>query len=76
MQTIFKSTQSKNLIIVDMEVTLYIGINLDWEYMNRSVTLPIPNYVRKDLHRLKKILMGGKEYPPPYLRPNPIWTEN
>ena len=47
-----------------MEATVYIGIKMDWEYVNRTVILSIPNYVRKALHRFQHILMGGKEYSP------------
>ena len=47
-----------------MEATVYIGIKLDWDYVNRTVTFSMPNYVRKAMHRFKHILMCGKEYPP------------
>ena len=56
--------RGKYLITVNMEATVYIRINLDWEYVNRTVTLSISNYVNKALHRFEHILMGGKEYPP------------
>ena len=47
-----------------MEATVYIGINLEWEYVHRTVTLSMPNYIRKAFHRLQHILRGGKEYSP------------
>ena len=47
-----------------MEENVYIGINMDWDYMKITVTFSIPNYVRKDLHIFQHILMGGKEYSP------------
>ena len=47
-----------------MEVTVYIGIKLDWDYVNRTVTLPIPNYLSKALHTFQHIPMGGKKYSP------------
>ena len=53
--------REKYIITVDMEVTVYIGINLDWDYVNRTVTLSMPNYVCKALHRFQHILIGGKE---------------
>ena len=53
--------REKYLIAVDMEVIVYIGIKLDWDYVNRTVTLSMPNYVRKALHRFQHILIGGKE---------------
>ena len=47
-----------------MEETVYIGIMLEWEYMHRTVTLSMPSYVRKDLHRLQHIIREVKEYSP------------
>ena len=42
--------RAKYLITVDMEGTVYIGIKLDWENVNRTATFPMPNCVRKALH--------------------------
>ena len=67
---------AKYLITVDMEATVYIGIKLEWDYVHRTVTLSIPNYARKSLHRFQHILRGGQGLLPPYLLSNPIWTEN
>ena len=47
-----------------MEANVYIGINLNWDYVNRTVTLSMPKYVRKALHKFQQILMGDKEYSP------------
>ena len=47
-----------------MEAKVYIGINLDWDYVNKTVTFYMPEYVRKALHRIQHILMIGKEYSP------------
>ena len=35
-----------------------------WGYVYRTVTLSMPSYVHKALHRLQHILRGGKEYSP------------
>ena len=53
--------RSKYLITVDMDATVYIGIKLTWDYLHRTVTLSMPSYVQKALHRLQHILRGGKE---------------
>ena len=45
-----------------MEATVYIEINLEWDYVHITVTLSMPSYVCKALHRLKHNLRGGKEY--------------
>ena len=47
-----------------MAETVYIRIKLEWDYVHRTVTLSIPSYVRKALHRFQHILRGGKEYKP------------
>ena len=47
-----------------MEATVYIGIKLDWEYVRRTVTLPMSNCVRKALYRFQHIMRGYKEYSP------------
>ena len=35
-----------------------------WDYVQRTVTLYMPSYMHKELHRLQHILKGGKEYSP------------
>ena len=47
-----------------MEVTVYIGIKLDWDCVHRTITLPMPNYVLKDLNRFQHNIRGGKDYSP------------
>ena len=68
----FKALRAKYFITVDMEATVYIGIKLEWDYVHRTVTLSMPSYVRKSLHRFQHILRGGKYYSYPYICPNPI----
>ena len=45
-----------------MEDTVYIGIKLEWDYVHITITLSMPSYMWKDLHRLQQILRGDKEY--------------
>ena len=54
--------RAKYLLTVNMEATVYIGIKLTWDYVNRTVTFSMPSYVQKALHRFQHILRGGKEY--------------
>ena len=56
--------RAKYLIAVNMEATVYIGIKLEWDYVHRTVTFSMPNYVRKVLHIFQHILRGGKYYYP------------
>ena len=62
MPKFLNTLRAKYLITVDMVETVYIGINLEWYYVHRTVTLLMPSYVIKDLHRLQHIMRGGKEY--------------
>ena len=57
-----------------MKVKVYIGIKLDWDYVNRTVILSMPNYVCKALHIFQN-KFGRQGVLPPFLRPNPIWSE-
>ena len=52
--------RSKYLIKVDMADTVYIRIKLEWDYGHRTVTLLMPSYVLKALHRFQHILRGDK----------------
>ena len=47
-----------------MSAALYIGINLEWDYVHRTVKSLMPSYVLKALQRLQHILRGGKNYSP------------
>ena len=52
--------RAKYLITIDMEAKVYIVIKLDWDYLNRTVILSMPNYVRKALHIFQNILKSVK----------------
>ena len=58
---LLNSLRAKYLITVDMEATVYIGVKLDKDYVQRTVIFSIPNYVRKALNIFQHIIMGGKE---------------
>ena len=60
----FNELKAKYFITIDTGEKVYIEINLDWEYENRTVTFSMQNYVRKALHKFQHIMVGGKEYPP------------
>ena len=52
--------RAKYFITFDMEATVYIGIKLTWYYVHITVTLSMPSYVYKALHRFQHILIGNK----------------
>ena len=47
-----------------MAATFYIRIELEWDYVHRTVTLPMPSYVRKHFYKFHHIIRGGKYYSP------------
>ena len=40
-------------ITFDWEGKKYLGVDLDWDYVNRTVTLSMPKYVEAALHKLQ-----------------------
>ena len=56
--------KAKYLITVDMEGKTYIGIKLHWDYIQRTVFLSIPNYVRNAIYKFRHTLAVGLEYSP------------
>ena len=57
----FNSLRAKYLITINMKKKVYIGINLDWDHVKRTVIFTMPNYVRKALQIFQHIFVGGKE---------------
>ena len=47
-----------------MAAIFYIGIKIEWDYLHRTVTLSMPSYMHKALHRFQHIMRGRKEYSP------------
>ena len=47
-----------------MKATKYIGINLDWDYKLRKVTLSMPDYVQKALHKFRHVPQQHPEHSP------------
>ena len=43
--------KAKYIILTDWEGKLYCGLTLDWNYKQRTVTISIPNYVSRALHK-------------------------
>ena len=45
--------KAKYTISTDWEGKLYCGLTLDWNYKQQTVTISIPNYISKTLHKLQ-----------------------
>ena len=53
LQHLLSDICTKYKILVDMEGTLFFGINLQWDYVNQLVRLIMPDYVRLALERFQ-----------------------
>ena len=50
---LLQDLRAKYTISTDWEASLYIGILLNWYYIDRHVNLSMPKYVTKALHKFK-----------------------
>ena len=51
-------------VAIDWEGSLYCGITLDWDYGQRTVTLSMPNYLPKVLHKCQHLAPLKPQYSP------------
>ena len=51
-------------ITFDWEGKKYLGVDLDWDYKNRTVTLSMQDYVRAALHKLRHLPPKRKQRAP------------
>ena len=51
-------------ITFDWEGKKYLGVDLDWDYVNRTVTLSMPKYVEAALHKLQHPKPPRKQHAP------------
>jgi hypothetical protein len=51
--------QRKYTITIDWSGDLYVGLNLDWDYTNRTVEISMPNYVAKALLRFNHAVLNS-----------------
>ena len=54
---LIQTLKLKYTITIDWEGTKYVGLHLNWDYVNRTVDISMPNYIEKALQRF--------EHPPP-----------
>ena len=56
--------QKKYSITVDRKGEKYTGTSLKWDYIQRTITLSMPEYVKKALHKFQHTLPTTPEYTP------------
>ena len=55
---------------VDWDGAIFLGMNLEWDYINRTVTITMPGYVKKAIIRFEHIASFLHQYSPhPYTAP-------
>ena len=56
--------KAKYPITVDMNAAKYIGINLEWDYKLKRVTLSMPEYVKTALHKFRHVPQQHPQHSP------------
>ena len=56
--------RQKYSITVDRKAKKYIDISLKWYYIQRTVTVSIPEYVKQAIHKFQHTLPTTPEYAP------------
>ena len=64
--------RQKYTITVDREAKIYIGTNLKWDYIKRTVELSMPEYVKHALQKFQHLLPSCPEHFP-YAHNAPIY---
>ena len=67
--------RQKYTITVDREAKKYIGINLKWDYIKRTVELSMSDYVKHALHQFQHLLSYRPEHSP-YAHNSPIYVRS
>jgi len=61
---LLKALQSKYAITIDNDAKQFCGINLKWDYRKRTVTLSMPQYIQKLLHKIQHLKPDKPEHNP------------
>jgi len=69
LEHLLKSIQSKYVITIDRQATQFCGITLAWNYRKRKVTLSMPGYVNKLLHKMQHPKPATPEHNPHTWKP-------
>ena len=67
-QHLIRTLESKYQITKDWQATKFCGIDLDWDYKKRTITLSMKHYITNLLHKLQHPLPTKAENNPH------IWT--
>ena len=69
-QHIINSLQQKYITTVDWTSKNFLGLDIDWNYQKRHVTISIPNYINQILHKFQHPLnLKPTNSPPKYNAP-------
>ena len=59
-----QALETKYAVTIDYSSSLYIGVSLNWNYIQREVKCSMPGYVPKLLQRLKHIVPSTPQFSP------------
>jgi len=69
LEHLLKSIQSKYVTTIDRQATQFCGITLAWNYRKRKVTLSMPGYIDKLLHKMQHPTPATPEHNPHTWKP-------
>ena len=72
---LIESIKKTYTLTEDWTGSLYCGITLEWDYVNRTVDISMPNYIKKKLQEYKHILPKKPQYCPYLPEPKKFGTE-
>ena len=61
---LLNSLKANYKISTDMTGSNYCGLTIDWDYKNKHVDIPMPNYIDKLLHKLQHLPKKSPQYAP------------
>ena len=67
---LINTLKSKYTITIDWEAKQFCGINLTWDYKNRTVDMDMPNYVGNALQRFEHTKLKAEDSPHHWIAPH------
>jgi hypothetical protein len=73
MDHLIASIKSLYKLTEDWMGNLYCGISLNWDYINRTVDISMPGYIKKKLQEYNHVLRGRMQACPYSPEPKKFW---
>jgi hypothetical protein len=72
---LIESIKKTYTLTKDWTRNLYCGISLEWDYINRTVDISMPNYIKKKLQEYNHVLPKRPHYCPYLPKPQKVGSE-